>query len=259
MEQKKDGYFTIGEIAKIMGVHPKSIRYYDRIGVLPPAMVDPETGYRYYKPSQLGILSAIQVCIELGIPLQKFSYYCDNGKIDAARFLEDAAEVSRQKIRAIQESMRFIEELQEQVSQADALIGAAEKVEYAVPEERFLVREISPDISLQAFNKVLGELHLDAVESGCRPGLRFGKMAFYRDGRLEKLYAFTSVSPESEGDSLLVLPPAHCMALHMRQSQILHAGGLFPDYPDMVVLESEMIASQYQTEMPDYELRCIPR
>ena len=40
------GYLSISDFAKLRNVHPKSLRYYERIGALIPAYTDPETGYR---------------------------------------------------------------------------------------------------------------------------------------------------------------------------------------------------------------------
>ncbi len=40
--------FSIGKLAKLTGVHIQSLRYYETIGILRPAMIDPDSGYRYY-------------------------------------------------------------------------------------------------------------------------------------------------------------------------------------------------------------------
>lgn len=45
--EKKD-LLSISELAAISGVNAKSLRYYDRLGILRPAFVDPDSGYRYY-------------------------------------------------------------------------------------------------------------------------------------------------------------------------------------------------------------------
>lgn len=50
---------TIGEFSKIGLVTTKTLRYYDEKGLLKPAHVDAETGYRYYKASQLKTLLLI--------------------------------------------------------------------------------------------------------------------------------------------------------------------------------------------------------
>ena len=47
------GLLTIGAFARAAGLTRKALRLYDELGVLPPAAVDPESGYRLYDPAQL--------------------------------------------------------------------------------------------------------------------------------------------------------------------------------------------------------------
>jgi DNA-binding transcriptional MerR regulator len=44
---------TIGAFARMSQLSPKALRLYDELGVLPPAAVEPESGYRLYKPEQV--------------------------------------------------------------------------------------------------------------------------------------------------------------------------------------------------------------
>ena len=44
---------TVGNFAILCACGPRTLRYYDRVGLLKPAMVDQWTGYRYYEESQL--------------------------------------------------------------------------------------------------------------------------------------------------------------------------------------------------------------
>ena len=44
---------TIGAFAKASRLSPKALRLYDELGLLTPARVDPDTGYRRYAPEQL--------------------------------------------------------------------------------------------------------------------------------------------------------------------------------------------------------------
>jgi DNA-binding transcriptional MerR regulator len=48
--------YSIGEFSKINRITPKTLRHYDRIGLLTPASVDDWTGYRYYSPDQLPMI-----------------------------------------------------------------------------------------------------------------------------------------------------------------------------------------------------------
>lgn len=61
--------FSIGEFARLGGVSVRTLRHYDEIGLLPPATVDPDTGYRGYLPPQLAQLNRIMALKELGLSL----------------------------------------------------------------------------------------------------------------------------------------------------------------------------------------------
>jgi DNA-binding transcriptional MerR regulator/effector-binding domain-containing protein len=61
--------FSIGEFARVGGVSIRTLRHYDETGLLRPAKVDPDTGYRSYRASQLGRLNRILAMKELGLSL----------------------------------------------------------------------------------------------------------------------------------------------------------------------------------------------
>jgi DNA-binding transcriptional MerR regulator len=48
-----NGMFSIGEFSRLSGLTVKTLRYYHEEGLLVPAFVDPDTGYRYYQERQL--------------------------------------------------------------------------------------------------------------------------------------------------------------------------------------------------------------
>lgn len=61
--------FSIGEFARLGTVSVRTLRHYDEIGLLRPATVDPDTGYRGYSADQLGQLNRIIALKELGLSL----------------------------------------------------------------------------------------------------------------------------------------------------------------------------------------------
>lgn len=69
---KRKNLLSIGELSKITGVHIKALRYYDSLGILTPAYVNPDSGYRYYSFCQKAVVDAIQFCVDLDIPLKHF-------------------------------------------------------------------------------------------------------------------------------------------------------------------------------------------
>lgn len=48
-----DGLLSIGEFARRTRLTRKALRLYDRIGLLPPAAIDPDSGYRRYRPEDV--------------------------------------------------------------------------------------------------------------------------------------------------------------------------------------------------------------
>ncbi|MGI9606963.1 MAG: MerR family transcriptional regulator [Acidimicrobiales bacterium] len=61
--------FKIGDFARLGGVSVRALRHYDEIGLLAPAAVDPDSGYRFYAASQLEVLNRIVALKELGFSL----------------------------------------------------------------------------------------------------------------------------------------------------------------------------------------------
>ncbi|MGW5667680.1 MerR family transcriptional regulator [Micromonospora sp. NPDC003776] len=60
---------TIGAFARAARLTPKALRLYDELGLLPPAAVDPHSGYRYYEPTQLDRARLIAALRRAGMPL----------------------------------------------------------------------------------------------------------------------------------------------------------------------------------------------
>ena len=63
--------FRIGEFAQIGQVSRRQLRFYDQLGLLQPAHIDQQTGYRYYTVRQLPRLNSILALKELGLSLEQ--------------------------------------------------------------------------------------------------------------------------------------------------------------------------------------------
>lgn len=80
------GLLTIGAFAKAARLTPKALRLYDQLGLLPPAAVDPESGYRLYDPAQLEQARLIADLRRIGMPLAEIRTICGlepDGAVDA--------------------------------------------------------------------------------------------------------------------------------------------------------------------------------
>jgi DNA-binding transcriptional MerR regulator len=70
--------FKIGDFSRIARVSCRLLRYYDELGLLKPAIVDRESGYRYYSAAQLTQLNRILVLKELGLTLDQIGRAISN-------------------------------------------------------------------------------------------------------------------------------------------------------------------------------------
>jgi DNA-binding transcriptional MerR regulator len=59
----------IGEFARLTGLTVKALRHYDEVGLLHPAMVDPQTGYRWYASEQLRPALRVRRLRALDVPV----------------------------------------------------------------------------------------------------------------------------------------------------------------------------------------------
>lgn len=76
-------YYTIGETAKLLGVSPQTLRYYDRENILRPDFINEKTGYRFYSYKQFHKIDRIKYLQGLGLPLEEIREIIQNGTVES--------------------------------------------------------------------------------------------------------------------------------------------------------------------------------
>jgi DNA-binding transcriptional MerR regulator len=69
MKSEHADQISIGEFARRSRLSAKALRLYDELGVLRPARVNEDSGYRFYAPGQLGQARLIAALRQLRVPL----------------------------------------------------------------------------------------------------------------------------------------------------------------------------------------------
>ncbi|GAA0383047.1 hypothetical protein Acor_70850 [Acrocarpospora corrugata] len=69
--------WRIGQLARMAGVSQRTLRHYDKIGLLVPAAVDRVTGYRWYGVAELSRLERVRGLRRLGLPLRRITDLLD--------------------------------------------------------------------------------------------------------------------------------------------------------------------------------------
>ena len=79
----------IKEFADFTGVSVRTLHYYDEIGLLPPAFVDRETGYRFYDAQSLLRMQEILFYRELDFSLKSIGEMLSAAHYDKKKALQD--------------------------------------------------------------------------------------------------------------------------------------------------------------------------
>ncbi|MGW5192394.1 DNA polymerase III subunit beta family protein [Kribbella sp. NPDC004138] len=78
---------TISEFARLVGLAPSALRFYDDCGLLPPAEVDATNGYRYYDRSQAERARLLRDLREIDLPLPDVRLALDAAPADVAELV----------------------------------------------------------------------------------------------------------------------------------------------------------------------------
>jgi len=125
----------IGDFSKFTYVSVKTLRYYDEIGLLKPAHIDPFTNYRYYSVDQIPRLNRILALKELGLSLDQIG-----------RMLHDEVTVEeirgmlRLKRAEIEQTMR---EEQARLARVEVRLRQIEQ-EHTMPTYDVVTKKIAP-------------------------------------------------------------------------------------------------------------------
>jgi DNA-binding transcriptional MerR regulator len=177
--------FRIGDFSRLARVSCRLLRYYDELGLLRPASVERDTGYRYYSAAQLPRLNRILVLKELGFSLEEIGRILE--KDVSAAELRGMLLVRRSDVaRAVAQASDRLRQIEARIAQIDTegRLSADDVILRSEPARSIVAtRQVLP--SFAAARGLIGEL---LQWGGTRSGL----------GELIAI----AHSPEFEADSL---------------------------------------------------------
>lgn len=109
---------SIGDFARLAGVSVRMLRHYDALGLLRPARVDPDTGYRSYATGQLDRANRLVALKDLGFSLEDCGHLlADDVPVEQLRGmlrlrraeLAAAIEADRSRLEQVEQRLRMIE------------------------------------------------------------------------------------------------------------------------------------------------------
>lgn len=111
--------FRIGEVARLFHLSVSTLRHYERLGLVTPERVDPDTGYRYYSARQFEALNTVRYLRALDMPLEEISDFVHNRDLDniQAKLRQQRETVARKRAE-LERVQRKIDARLEQLEEA---------------------------------------------------------------------------------------------------------------------------------------------
>ena len=176
-EKKSDKLYSIGEVAKLKGTTVKTLRFYDKIGLVKPAYVDESTNYRYYKLEQLLLIEHVLMFKKNGASLAQIAAACkdDNSVVLADFFFSQ------------------ILQAQDKITESKEAIDKYQQIATRIYHDK--ARSVNQDI----YYRSMGERTVTSRECTTNPthdntyDIYFNVYNYIREKRLSTIYATGSI------------------------------------------------------------------
>ncbi len=177
---------NIGEFARLGQVSPRMLRHYDRLGLLRPDRVDPDTGYRSYGVQQLAPLHRLLALRDLGFTLEQIGGLLEGeatvkelrGMLRLRRGeLEQSVVDEQNRLRRVEAHLRAIEG-SSAVNTQDVVVKHTQPLRIA--ELRGTAAALNPEHIGPVFGQLAPRLAAHVMHAGGRPGMLVG---YYDDPR----------------------------------------------------------------------------
>ena len=262
----KKKLFSIGDVSKLTGATIKALRYYDRIKILQPAYVDPETSYRYYTYNQIYLLEIIMLCIELDIPLKKLTEFMNEYKtIDYSSLLTYGKEIAEEKLKQIKRGLQFISSIEQKIEKTKELPSDDNLYTRHINEKYFYVvpyKQTFENMDEYEVSKLFLEVPYDEDDYN-GDWLEYGYMCEFSASGINR-YAFVEVPKgkvKKKNPNYKTIPAGEYHCRHGGVGQIEQSKEIFNDYisgkDSFIAIETEVFSGEFNIEKSKNEVRVI--
>jgi DNA-binding transcriptional MerR regulator len=135
---------SIGEFAIASRLSQKALRLYGENGLLAPAWVDPDSGYRYYRPEQLQVATLIALLRRAGVPLAEIRAFL---REPTTAWLDDYEQRTAAEFAERRRVLRYAKRVLKEEPMYDVVTKHVEEQPYVSREQRVYVRDLEQFIS----------------------------------------------------------------------------------------------------------------
>ncbi len=221
--------YRISEVAGLMGIHPKTLRYYEEQGILTPTYVDERTGYRYYDQRAILYLWQLLVMREAGMHVR------DLKGIGREEELEEQIAALQRRKRAIRTAIAMLRQLE----QRDR---GYRVVENSLPGGKYLRYKLVAKGPEEIFSSFMDLFDMAlqrrlAVDRERSPFARFTDIVFRHENILCQVYLPVTNGVLGEDVVWVEVPKAISTVHHGDYSRVEDAYDVLQDYAEEHDLE----------------------
>lgn len=255
------GLLSIGEMAKLTGANVKKLRYYERIGILSPDYIAPDSYYRYYSIAQIYFVEFILFCIELNIPLKELTRFVHaDTTVDYRAFLSRGREIAGKKMQTLKQGLDLIDEIEQKLDLTEAH-NNGKLYERNFPVKYYYLKPIIGSIrDLNQIEIAKSFLDMPLNEDGYSSIPEYGVLCEYTSAGA--LYYYFAEVPSHMANEMHVktIPAGKYLCRQSKDSQIEQTWELFKTHLDewgaLFAVETYVFIGRHKLSNPIYELRC---
>lgn len=165
MYKNKQDLFSTGELAKLCNISRKTLLFYDKLGLIVPALIDQENGYRYYARRQLTTLGLIITLRNINVPLGDIQNYLKH------KSAENYEELLVQQDSLIEQSIYSLMQMRQELAYQIQAINSIHKIvlnKFIITNDEeeylFLSKSLPKKSSMKSRNKIYG-LHFSELQN----------------------------------------------------------------------------------------------
>lgn len=258
-------YFTISEFASLRNININSLRYYEKIGLLKPAYIAPDTHYRYYSAKQIPVLDTILLCIDLKIPLKELSQYIDEtGVLHSEKLFQDGKRIAQQRIDEIQTELSKIEYARQDMETSSMYGEQSGLYKRVIRNRRFWVSEYTTGWEdLGVLEKNFTHLYSQAQEKNLAPIFPPSLLLQYHNQQIRCFLLCEITDRKSSDEQILEIPEGEFSCLQEDLLPTLALNGIveryFSDVGTKTLIITNLMLTKYQIDNRKNEVQFTDR
>ena len=210
--------YRIGEVARLFRLSLGTLRHYEELGILTPAWVDPDSGYRYYSAQQFECLNTIRYLRMLDFSLEQIADFLQNRDTEKmTQMLRAQKQIAHQKYLEWMQIEKKIGRRLDRLEEAKAS-GLGEIVRRTLPKCRMI--RIQSALSLHSYLDLEGairELEREQESASVflgKVGVGIARERLERGDFIHYDTAFLLLDPEDTvRGEFEILPETQCVSL----------------------------------------------